>query len=47
MIFLVNLQEVHQTLGLVDDPTESTQTAETWEEPSDAHQPRSLLSRRN
>jgi hypothetical protein len=47
MIFLVNLQEVHQTLGLVDDPTESTHQHDTWEEPSDAHEPRSLLSRRN
>ena len=46
MIFLVNLQEVHQTLGLIDDPTESTHPHETWDEPSDAREQRSLLSRR-
>lgn len=46
MIFLVNLQEVHQTLGLVDDPTESTHPHETWSEPADARESRSLLSRR-
>jgi hypothetical protein len=47
MIFLVNLQEVHQTLGLVDDPTESTHPHEAWGEPADTHESRSLLSRRN
>ena len=47
LIFLVNLQEVHQTLGLVDDPTESTHLHDAWQEPADGNESRSLLSRRN
>ena len=46
MIFLVNLQEVHQTLGLIDDPTESTHPHEPWDERAERGGLRSLLSRR-
>ncbi|MBK9941392.1 MAG: hypothetical protein IPP13_07205 [Kouleothrix sp.] len=47
LCFLLNLREVKQTLGLIDDPNENTRLHDTWGEPADAREHRSLLRRRS
>ncbi|HNP73020.1 MAG TPA: hypothetical protein PLO33_17930 [Kouleothrix sp.] len=46
LCFLLNLREVKQTLGLIEDPNDNTRLHDTWEEPADAREHRSLLRRR-
>jgi hypothetical protein len=47
LCFLLNLREVKQTLGLIDDPNDNTRLQDTWEEPSTAGEQRSLLTPRS
>lgn len=47
LCFLLNLREVKQTLGLIDDPNDNTRLQDTWEEPSAAGEQRSLLTPRS
>lgn len=46
LCFLLNLREIKQTLGLIDDPNDNTRLHDTWEEPDAAREHRSLLSRK-
>lgn len=46
LCFLLNLREVKQTLGLIEDPNDNTRLHDTWEEPADAREHRSLLRRK-
>lgn len=42
LCFLLNLREVKQSLGLIDNPTENTRPHDAWGEPNDASDHRSL-----
>ncbi len=46
LCFLLNMREIKQALGLIDDPNDNTRPHDTWEEPEPAPEHRSL-SRRN
>ena len=45
LCFLLNLREVKQTLGLIDNPTDTTRPHDAWQAPSDAPEHRSLSRR--
>ncbi len=45
LCFLLNLREIKQALGLIDDPNDNTRLHDTWEEPDGAHEHRSLSRR--
>lgn len=44
LCFFLNLREIKQTLGLIDDPGDNTRPHDTWEATADAPESRSLFT---